>query len=92
MQKSGLAAISSAILLIQIVKAGWFFSDIRPKDYPLGRQLDVLVGHLHSPISVTKYPFYSLPWCTSTNIYHHYSEDEEIEVKDATDGVNMFDD
>ena len=92
MRNIKLAVIASIVLLVQTATAGWFFNDVRPRSYPKGRTLDISVGHLISPQSVHKYPFYSLPYCGSSNFEHHYRADEEIEAKEAPEGVSMFDD
>ena len=92
MRSTSLAVLASIILLAQTVEAGWFFNDVRPKSFPKGRTLDILVGHLHSPQSMHKYEFYSLPYCGGSSGKNHYKHDEEIEVKEAPEGVSMFDD
>ena len=60
-------------MLVNLAFAGWFFQDLRPKDYPKGRPLDIHVGYLTSPKSVQKYPFYTLNYCPSSG-EHKYVE------------------
>ena len=85
-----LAGVAS-LILIQQVFASMFFSDIRPKDYPKGRSLDIHVGHLISPMTTQKYPFYFLNWCNSNGM-HKYTEGQINDPIESIEGVNYFDD
>ena len=79
-------------ILTSVASAGFIFSDIRPRDFPTGRTLDIHVGQLISPRIFLKQPFYNLNYCDSNGV-HHYS-DEDIQGQEnieTIEGVTMFD-
>jgi len=71
--------------------AGWAFNDIRPRDYRQEVNLDVHVGHLLSPSSIAKMPFYLLNYCESTG-QHRFTDGSADASDDHLMGSNMFDD
>lgn len=64
-------AVAAQFLLGDSAVNGFFFNDIKPRDYKAGTELDVQVGHLTSFGTVAKQPFYLLNYCASTGPHHY---------------------
>lgn len=94
MRKSILAALAT-LGFVNTANAGIMFKDIRPKDYPKDRKLDIHVGQLVSTQTTKAYEFYSLDYCASTGIKHHVQEADgsmlEVDAPEYIPGVTMYD-
>lgn len=82
-----------ALLATNVAQAGILFSDIRPRSYKRERDLDIHVGNLFSPYTLTTHDMYYLNYCESVNLEHSYADQnvEDDETEDFEQGVTMWD-
>ena len=86
------SAITQIAALGAVTQAGSFFSDIRPRSYKKGRNIDIHRGNLYSPDTLTTHDMYFLNYCDS--VKKHVYDDDTAELDESPDyekGVTMWD-
>ncbi len=86
-----MAAVTLSVLPDQAL-AGLFFKDIRPRDFPTNRILDIHVGKLISSSKMANaVDFYHLNYCASSGTHHFNQNAETIDPSSTVEGVTMYD-
>ena len=92
-----MAAIA-LLSITELTRAGIMFSDIRPRDFPKDRRLDIHVGQLVSHLTTKAYEFETLGICLSKDkkpLKHHTTDSEgnvlEVDAPEFIQGVTMYD-